>query len=86
MGRVHVYGPVAVRPRFSVPKQAGVRTREMTDTRTAWNDLDGHLADWGLRRFTGDDAYFRWQRQTLSADDLAALHAHVEKKREGTSE
>lgn len=58
----------------------------MTDTRTAWDDLDGHLADWGLRRFTGDDAYFRWQRQTLSADDLAALHAHVEKKREGTSE
>jgi SAM-dependent methyltransferase len=53
---------------------------------TSWNDLDGHLSDWGLRRFTGDDAYFRWQREALSADEIAALHAHVEKKRQGTAE
>ncbi len=54
--------------------------------RTAWDDLDGHLADWGLRHFTDDEAYFRWQRETLSADDIAAVHVHVEKKREGTPE
>lgn len=59
---------------------------EMTTMRTSWDDLDGHLADWGLRHFTADDAYFRWQRETLSGDDIAALHAHVEKKREGTAE
>lgn len=54
--------------------------------RESWNDLEAHLAEWGLRRFSSDDAYFAWQRQTLSADDLAALHAQVEKKRQGTTE
>jgi SAM-dependent methyltransferase len=51
-----------------------------------WNDLDVHLAQWGLRRFTSDDAYFRWQREALSARDIALLHAHVEKKRHGRYE
>ena len=49
-------------------------------------DLEAHLEEWGLRRFTSDGAYFRWQRQALSADDLTALHEHVEKKRHGMSE
>ena len=48
--------------------------------------LNDHLAQWGLRRFTSDVTYFQWQRQALSADDTAALHAHVEKKRHGTSD
>jgi SAM-dependent methyltransferase len=48
--------------------------------------LIDHLAQWGLQRFTSDETYFQWQRQTLSADDLTALHAHAEKKRHGTSE
>ena len=48
--------------------------------------LSDHLAQWGLRRFTSDEAYFQWQRQALSTDDLAALHAHVENKRRGTIE
>src|SRR5690349_18937476 len=59
---------------------------ETTDMHDSWNDLDAHLAEWGLRRFTSDDAYFTWQRQTLSADDIAALHRHVEKKRQGTAD
>lgn len=50
------------------------------------DDLKAHLNDWGLRRFTSDEAYFQWQRQALSADDLAALRQHVEKKRQGTAE
>ena len=50
------------------------------------DDFEVHLHEWGLRWFTSDETYFQWQRQTLSADDIAALHAHVEKKRHGTSE
>ena len=47
--------------------------------------LEAHLRDWGIQRFTTDDAYFQWQRQMLSGDDIAKLHAHVERKRQGTS-
>ena len=50
------------------------------------DDLEVHLAEWGLRRFTSDEAYFPWQREALSAADIAALHAQVEKKRQGASE
>ena len=50
------------------------------------NDLEAHLAEWGLRRFTNDEAYFQWQRQVLSPEDIATLHAHIEKKRQGTAE
>jgi SAM-dependent methyltransferase len=48
--------------------------------------LHNHLEQWGLRRFTSDEAYFQWQRQVLSANDIAALHAHAERKRRGTAE
>ena len=50
------------------------------------DDLEAHLDEWGLRRFTSDEAYFQWQREALSSTDIAALHAHVDKKRRGTSE
>jgi tRNA G46 methylase TrmB len=50
------------------------------------DDLESHLGEWGLRRFTSDEAYFQWQREVLSPDDIAALHAHVEKKRQGRPE
>ncbi|MBI5411252.1 MAG: methyltransferase domain-containing protein [Nitrospirae bacterium] len=43
--------------------------------------LDDHLKWWGLRRFESDEAYFRWQRQTLSAGDLAELNRLAEQKR-----
>ena len=52
----------------------------------SWNDLEAHLADWGLRHFTSDEAYFDWQRRMLSPQEVAALHAGVEKKRHGTIE
>lgn len=47
--------------------------------------LHQHLAFWGLKRFDSDDAYFRWQRQSLTAEDLSLLHRHVQQKRQGTS-
>ncbi|MDH4187348.1 MAG: methyltransferase domain-containing protein, partial [Nitrospira sp.] len=54
----------------------------MRDTTHA---LDAHLAGWGLRSFTSDDAYFQWQRETLSPDEIATLHRQVEQKRRGAS-
>jgi len=47
--------------------------------------LHSHLAGWGLRPFTLDEAYFQWQRETLSPTDIAALHRQVEQKRRGSS-
>jgi SAM-dependent methyltransferase len=47
--------------------------------------LHSHLAWWGLRHFTSDEAYFQWQREFLSPDEIAALHRQVEQKRRGTS-
>ncbi|MGQ0810342.1 MAG: class I SAM-dependent methyltransferase [Nitrospiraceae bacterium] len=43
--------------------------------------MQTHLARWGLRQFKSDDAYFRWQRETLSPADLAALNRRIEAKR-----
>jgi SAM-dependent methyltransferase len=36
--------------------------------------LAQHLAWWGLQRFDSDAAYFQWQRDTLSAQDLTELN------------
>ncbi len=47
--------------------------------------LRSHLAGWGLRPFTSDEAYFQWQRETLSPTDIATLHRQVEQKRSGSS-
>ena len=47
--------------------------------------LHSHLAGWGLRQFTSDEAYFQWQRETLSPAEIAALHRQVEQKRGGSS-
>lgn len=46
--------------------------------------LRSHLTSWGLKRFTSDDAYFAWQRQVLSPDQLQALHHCIERKRRGS--
>ena len=46
--------------------------------------LHSHLAWWGLRQFTSDEAYFQWQREALSPAELAALHRQVERKRRGS--
>jgi SAM-dependent methyltransferase len=47
--------------------------------------LQSHLVSWGLRQFTSDEAYFQWQRDTLSPDEITALHRKVEQKRQGSS-
>ncbi|MEO8339035.1 MAG: class I SAM-dependent methyltransferase [Nitrospirota bacterium] len=47
--------------------------------------LHSHLAGWGLRQFTSDEAYFQWQRETLSPAELATLHRQVEQKRGGST-
>ncbi len=47
--------------------------------------LHSHLAWWGLRQFTSDEAYFQWQRESLSPDEIATLHRQVEQKRRGSS-
>ena len=58
--------------------------RKGQDGRAGMSDaLAAHLAAWGLRPFTGDDAYFQWQRNTLSSRDLNELHLCVERKRSG---
>jgi SAM-dependent methyltransferase len=44
-----------------------------------------HLTGWGLRRFTSDETYFQWQRETLSPAEITALHRQVEQKRSGSS-
>ena len=46
--------------------------------------LHSHLATWGLRQFTSDEAYFRWQRDTLSPAELTTLHRQIEQKRGGS--
>jgi len=47
--------------------------------------LHSHLAWWGLRQVTSDEAYFQWQRETLSSAEITALHRQWEKKRVGSS-
>ncbi len=55
------------------------------EIRTTLHTLEAHLAWWGFRQFTSDEAYFRWQRQTLSPAELTVLHRQVEQKRRGSS-
>jgi SAM-dependent methyltransferase len=47
--------------------------------------LYSHLAGWGLRQFTSDEAYFQWQREILLPSEITALHRQVEQKRGGSS-
>lgn len=47
-------------------------------------ELHDHLAWWGLRHVESDAAYFAWQREVFSLQDLATLHRHIEAKRHAT--
>jgi SAM-dependent methyltransferase len=47
---------------------------------TQQNALAEHLAWWGLRRFDSDSAYFQWQREVISAGDLARLTELAQQK------
>ncbi|MEK7759961.1 MAG: class I SAM-dependent methyltransferase [Nitrospirota bacterium] len=55
------------------------------EIRTPLQALEAHLAWWGLKQFTSDEAYFQWQRETLSPAEIAALLRNVEQKRRGSS-
>ncbi|HVG02864.1 MAG TPA: methyltransferase domain-containing protein [Nitrospira sp.] len=41
-----------------------------------------HLAWWGLRHLESDAAYFAWQKEIFTPQELATLHQHIEAKRE----
>lgn len=47
--------------------------------------LHDHLAWWGLRHVDSDAAYFAWQREVLTPQELATLHQHIEAKRLATA-
>ncbi|MCI1278644.1 MAG: methyltransferase domain-containing protein [Nitrospira sp.] len=47
-------------------------------------ELHDHLAWWGLRHVESDAAYFAWQRDVFSLQELATLHQHIEAKRQAT--
>lgn len=49
------------------------------------NALREHLAWWGLRHIQSDAAYFAWQREVFTPEDLARLHRSIEAKRAATS-
>ena len=44
--------------------------------------IRAHLAWWGLRHLVSDAAYFAWQKETFTAQELTSLHRHIEGKRE----
>lgn len=46
--------------------------------------LRDHLAWWGLRHIDSDAAYFAWQRDVFTLQELATLHRHIEAKRLAT--
>ena len=48
------------------------------------NALREHLAWWGLRHIESDAAYFAWQREVFTPEDLVALHQSIEAKRAAT--
>ncbi len=60
-------------------------SKQAAPERTTLHDLETHLAWWGLKRFTSDEAYFQWQRETLSPAEIATLLGDVEQKRRGSS-
>ncbi|MBI4002666.1 MAG: methyltransferase domain-containing protein, partial [Nitrospira defluvii] len=46
--------------------------------------LHDHLTWWGLRHVESDAAYFAWQREVFTPQELATLHQHIEAKRLAT--
>ncbi len=43
--------------------------------------LREHLAWWGLRHVESDEAYFAWQRQVFTPQELSSFHQHIDVKR-----
>lgn len=47
--------------------------------------LRDHLAWWGLRHVESDSAYFAWQREVFTLQELATFHQRIEAKRLATN-
>ena len=46
-------------------------------------DIARHLIQWGLRRFTDEESYYAWQRQSLAGERLRLLQQAAEARRDG---
>ena len=46
-------------------------------------DIARHLTQWGLRRFTDEDSYYAWQRQSLAGERLRLLQQTAEARCDG---
>lgn len=46
-------------------------------------DIARHLIQWGLRRFTDEESYYAWQRQSLAGERLRLLRQAAEARRDG---
>ena len=46
-------------------------------------DIARHLTQWGLRRFTDEESYYAWQRQSLAGERLRLLQQTAEVRRDG---
>ena len=46
-------------------------------------DIARHLAAWGLHRFSDEDSYYAWQRQSLTGARLRILQQAAEARRDG---
>ena len=46
-------------------------------------DIARHLTQWGLRRFTDEDSYYAWQRQSLAGKRLRLLQQAADARRDG---
>lgn len=55
-----------------------------TSQQATMRALSAHLAWWGLRHVESDAAYFAWQREIFTAQELTTLHRHIEAKRLAT--
>ena len=59
----------------------GGRTRQERD-----ETLIRYLQSWGLREFHDEASYYKWQRATLSQEDLDALQSLVQQRQGGENE
>ena len=45
--------------------------------------LDKFLRSWGLRRYADEAAYFRWQQESLTGEELLQLNRSAQERRDG---
>ena len=47
------------------------------------NELGQYLESWGLRRFIEESVYYRWQRESLTHEELSELNRLAQSRRDG---